>query len=216
MKAIPREAQIIATNSTAIRELRLSLSLNALQKQVLVGTLLGDGCLVANSWKKNYRFKAQQCDKQKSYLFWKYDIFKEFTLSPPQYQKLTKSWGFRTMSHPELTAYRKIFYPQGQKIVPKEIEILLTHPLSLAIWYMDDGALSTRKDAFILNTQSFSYDDNIKLQECIKKNFQVKCTLNRDKVYWRLYIHKESAKHFLELIQKYVTALMNEKLPVAP
>lgn len=215
MRAIPREAQGAATNSSSIRKLRASLSLNDKQIKVLIGSMLGDGSLVANSWKKHYRLKLQQSNKQKAYLFWKYEIFKEFTLSSPKYEKTTNSWGFRTISHPEFTVFRKLFYPDGRKTIPRNIEELLKDPLSLAIWYMDDGALTTRKDSFVLNTQSFSKNDNLQLQKCLKENFHINANLNRDKHYWRLYIRKNSAKDFEALVKEHVATLMNEKLLVA-
>jgi len=216
MKAIPREAQVTATNSKAIRILRESLTLSRTQREVVIGSLLGDGCLVANSWGKNYRLKMQQCDKQKEYLFWKYKILKEFVLSPPTYQKHTKSWQFRTISHPEFTKLRNEFYPDGRKVIPDAINDVLKSPLSIAIWYMDDGALHTRKDTFILNTQSFSREDNGKLQKCLKDNFNISANLNRDKVYWRIYVQKNSAKHFENMVKEHIAALMSEKLLVAP
>lgn len=216
MKVIPREAQGVVTNSAAIRNLRATLSLSEIQFKVLFGSMFGDGSLVTNSWGRNYRLQMQQSERQKKYLFWKYEIFKDFVLSPPKYEKATNSWKFRTISHSEFTRYRKIFYHDRKKKVPININEILTHPLSLAVWYMDDGALTTRKDSFILNTQSFSRDDNIRLQKCLEKNFHIKVNLNRDKSYWRLYIRKESATLFEGLIKEHVMALMNEKLLVAP
>lgn len=216
MKTIPREAHGVATNSSAIRTLRKSLSLNEKQRETLIGSLLGDGCLIANSWGKNYRLKMEQCDNQKKYLFWKYEIFKNFTLQPPKYQATTNSWSFRTISHPEFTAFRDLFYPKGKKSIPNDFEKILTSQLSLAIWFMDDGSLNTRKDSFILNTQSFTKDDNEKLKECLALNFSIQTTLNRDKSYWRLYVSKKSAQHFQDLTKELVTALMSKKLLVAP
>ena len=167
MKVIPREAQGVVTNSLAIRQLRSILALSGYQREVLVGTLLGDGSLVANSWKRNYRLQAEQSDSQKEYLFWKYQVFQEFTLTPPKFQERTSAWRFRTISHPEFTEYAQLFYITGRKVVPLVISRLLKSPVSLAIWYLDDGALSSRKDTFILNSQSFSRAENLLLQRCL-------------------------------------------------
>lgn len=216
MKVIPREAQGVVTNSLAIRQLRTTLTLSHYQREVLIGTLLGDGSLVVNSWKRNYRLQAEQSDPQKDYLFWKYQIFQEFTLSPPQFQERTNAWRFRTISHPEFTEYAQLFYTAGRKVVPLVISRLLKSPMSLAIWYLDDGALSSRKDTFILNSQSFSRDENTLLRRCLLENFGILVTLNRDRHYWRLYVSKRSAERFRGLIQPYVIESMKYKLPVAP
>ncbi len=212
---IPREAQEITTNSSAIRELRKRISLNSKQVKVLIGALLGDGSLIPNSWKKNYRLSVQQCNEQKSYVLWKHEIFKEFVIKSPQYQEKTNSWRFRTISHKDFNVFRKLFYPDGYKRIPINIDEILNDPLSLAVWYMDDGSLNSRKDSFILNTQSFSIEDNLKLQNCLRSNFGLNLTINRDKKYFRLYVSKKSAQHFQDLIKDYVIADMRRKL-VAP
>jgi len=111
----------------------------------LIGTLLGDGSLVANAHGKNYRLQIEHQKKQKSYLEWKYRVFERWCLSPPKFRVKTNSWYFRTISHPIFTEYRSLFYQAfyqaKKKIIPKEIETLLTNPVSLAVWYMDDGGV---------------------------------------------------------------------------
>ena len=216
MKVIPREAQGVITNSHAIRQLRSTLTLSLNQREVLVGTLLGDGSLVANSWKRNYRLQAEQSHPQKEYLFWKYQIFQAFTLSRPKFRERTNAWRFRTISHPEFTEYAHLFYAVGRKVVPLSIGRLLKSPMSLAIWYVDDGALSSRRDTFILNSQSFSRAENVLLQQCLLENFGISVTLNRDRHYWRLYVSKRSAERFHDLVRPYVATSMRYKLPVAP
>ena len=190
---IPREAHAIDTNSSAIRAMRDSLALTDYQQQLLIGLLLGDGALVPNSWMKHYRLFIGHGEEQKAYLFWLYKAFQSFTLSAPKYHTLTKSWRFRTISHPAFTAFHDSFYPQGSKAVPESIRDLLVSPLSLAIWYMDDGCYVKRNRTFVLNTQSFSKIDNERLQMCLLENFGITANLNRDKRYWRLYIPMRSA-----------------------
>lgn len=216
MRVIPREAQVFATNSTFIREMRSALDLSVLQREVLIGSLLGDGCLVANSWKKHYRLKMEQCEIQKKYLFWKYALFKNFTLSSPRNRVQTNSWSFRTISHPQFTDYHKLFYRNGKKVVPASIGKLLVAPISIAIWYMDDGMLNSRKDSLLLNTQSFSYEENETLKQYLKHNFGIETTIVRNRKYWMLYIRKRYAPIFMRLVNRYVTNLMSEKILVTP
>lgn len=211
MKAIPREAHSPATNSASIRKMRESIYLSSLQKNILIGSLLGDGCLVANSWKKGYRLKIEHSLKQKNYLWWKYNFFENFVLSEPKFQKRNNSFSFRTITHPDFTLFRRTFYEDGVKIIPENINEILVDPLAIAIWYMDDGMLNTRKDTFLLNTQSFSKKDNLKLQKCLKENFDVEATLVRNKSYWMLYIKKSSALAFWKLVKNHATEIMSEK-----
>jgi len=97
MKGIPREVEAsrehTITNSRQIRLLRKNFFLSDYQKDVLVGTLLGDGGLYLEGWAKNYRLQIEQGDKQRDYLFWKFDIFRNCCSSEPSYQsRRNKSW----------------------------------------------------------------------------------------------------------------------------
>jgi len=89
MKVIPREVvkrKHAASWSKEIREMRHKLQLTSLQKSFLVGTILGDGCLTANVGKKNFRLQVEQSAKQKDYVWWKYQIFREWVLMEPKFQ----------------------------------------------------------------------------------------------------------------------------------
>ena len=61
MMVIPREHKIVNThtNSLYLRELKRSLSLSAIQKSVLFGTLMGDGCIIPTASGKNYRLQIE-------------------------------------------------------------------------------------------------------------------------------------------------------------
>jgi hypothetical protein len=51
---------------------------------------------------------------------------------------------FRTVSHPALDEYRKIFYNSAnQKKVPRDLYGILK-PRGLAVWIMDDGSRMTK------------------------------------------------------------------------
>jgi len=133
MKIIPREVGKVITNSRSIRELR-KISLTETQKYFVVGTVLGDGCLAPNSWGKNFRLKIEHCVKQKDYLFWKYNLLKNFSISNPKYYHQNKSWSFRTISHPDFTQLAGIFYDEKRKKrVVESLQKYIQHPLVLAV-----------------------------------------------------------------------------------
>jgi hypothetical protein len=204
------------TNSHEIREKRSQLTLTDKQKHILVGSLLGDGCLIPNAWKKHYRFQVEQSNKHKDYVLWLHNEFKDWVLQLPKFYKQSDSWRFRTISHPDLTALYHLFYKDGIKTIPDDIEQLLTHPLSLAIWAMDDGCLAKRR-GFIFNTQSFSEKGNKALQQCLHKNFGISfSSLHQDKDNVRLYIKKKSIRFLSEIVKPYVRKEFMYKLPIAP
>ena len=201
-------------NSREVREIRKNLHLSKIQRAVLIGVILGDGCLAENFWKKQFRLKIEQGNNHKEYIFWLYTVFKNWTLSPPKYLKEREAWRFYTVSHPELTKFRKIFYRNKKKTIPVSIKKLLTHPVSLAVWFMDDGAIS-RKDGFILNTQNFSFQQNLKLRECLEENFGIsEVSIHRDKNRWRLYIRKSDMENFQGIIERFVIPEMKYKFPL--
>ena len=68
--------------------------------------------------------------------------------------KIYKSIYFRTLTLPCLNEYHDIFYKNKVKIIPKNLDELLT-PIGLAYWIMDDGSITTHKQT-VLHTRSFS------------------------------------------------------------
>ena len=183
---IPREAKRV-TNSNELRLLRKSLTLNKVQRDFLIGTLLGDGNL--NTSYRNYRFVIQHGLGQKSYVEWKYELLKNWTLQRPKFSSWNNSVGFRTVSHPELTELYQTFYRYGRKILPKSIMTLLNQFI-LAVWYMDDGNIRKQNGkiyGYYLNTQSFSLAENRTLSNVLNKKFGLKSYVLRNKNRHRLY-----------------------------
>lgn len=139
------------------------------QRDIVVGTLLGDGPLVETFSQNNLRLQVIQCDAQKQYVFWKYEALKSFVLSPPRYEEINRAWRFRTISHPDFTELGKSFYRGRKKIVPKDIASLLS-PIGLAVWFMDDGTRGPN-NGYTLNTQCFMKVELQRLIEALEKSF---------------------------------------------
>ena len=203
------------TNSRDIRNLRKSLKLSKKQELFLVGTLLGDGALLPNAWGKNYRLSIQHGVNQKEYLFWKYKIFQKWTLSCPKYYAKNNSWHFRTISHPDFTNLAYKFYVKGKKILPKNIEKYLKNPFVVAIWYMDDGNIRKTKNKIygaMLNTQNFSWKENMRLKNLLEKIYRIKILVLKDHKKPRLYISGyKDTKRFLSVIKPYCLSYFDYK-----
>lgn len=209
---IPREQNKVNThtNSRYLRELRQALSLSEIQKSVLFGTLMGDGCLIPTADGKNYRLQIEHGDRQKKYVFWKYGIFKGFVVSKPKYIETLSSWRFRTISHREFRQLRRIFYRDGKKILPKKLDFLLD-PLTLAVWFMDDGSLA-RGHGYILNTQNFKPEDSVRLMKFLQGSFGLHLAIHRDRRYYRLFVKKQSMAEFRNLFKFRMQPIMRYKL----
>lgn len=74
---------------------------------------------------------------------------------------------------PRFNYYRDLFYPEGKKIIPKNINNLLT-ARSLAYWIMDDGG---QDPGFILNTQSFTKEEVELLIKVLDEKFGLRGNL---------------------------------------
>jgi len=214
MKVIPREVakRKPITWSREIRRLQKRLKLTSLQRDVLIGTLLGDGCVISNVYGKNYRLHIQHSDKQRKYVEWKYQVFQEWCLSKPKFQQETNSWKFRTISHPVFTRFHELFYRNGKKILPKKIDKFLRSPVTLAVWFMDDGALGPKRQGVTFNTQNFTQEENERLRKCLTKNFHLETSLHKDKRYWRIYIFPRSVFQFTRLVEKIILPEFRYKL----
>ena len=122
------------------------MELTKQQTNVLVGTVLGDGFL-QKTGEKNARLRLEHSDKQKDYVLWKGKIFGRLFQGTPSYlerihpkTKATYSYcRWQSSASPSFGKWRKYFYPNGKKIIPTDIGNFLIHPITLAVWYMDDG-----------------------------------------------------------------------------
>lgn len=202
----------MATNTKAVRSLRKNLFLSNYQKLILIGSILGDGSLSGQYTKEkqetNYRLQVIHSEKQKEYLWWKYEIFRKWCLSPPKYTEKTHSWRFRTISHSELTEFHKIFYDKnGKKIIPRNICSFLNESLTLAVWFMDDGTKGP-SNGYTLNSQSFSKFENQTLKNCLESNFGILVSLHNDRSKSRLYIKTHSTSRFEYLIRPFIVPSM--------
>ena len=208
----------VITWSREIRELQKRLFLTPTQEQMLIGTLLGDGCLLNNRY-KGYRLAITQGSRQKDYLYWKYENFREWFISQPKYQSVTDSWRARTISHPVFNEFHKLFYRFNKKRVPININKLLVHPLSLAVWYMDDGGVMRDGDikrGMILNTQQFSISELKRLQSTLVNNFSIPTTRQWNNSGYRLYVGRKHCNHFSFLIKDYIHPTLFYKLVLTP
>jgi len=208
-------SQVRNWNSKETRDLRNRLKLQPMQKAILVGKILGDGSIVSTGG-RNYRLQVEHCSKQKDYVYWLANIFDEWLLLPPKLLNQHQSYRFRTIAHPEITEFQKIFYQTGVKIVPQNICELLNHPIGLAVWFMDDGGLSSSKSSVTISTHCYTEAENNLLIDCLCTNFELRVNLNWDGKGFRLYIPVKEIPRFKEIVSPYILPMMEYKIPLTP
>ncbi|HCR36061.1 TPA: hypothetical protein DIU22_03405 [Candidatus Woesebacteria bacterium] len=201
------------TNSKWLREYKNKLHLSDIQKQVLVGTLLGDGSLKISVSGKSARLQVCHSFVHEEYVLWKKEIFKDWVLSGPKYYKVNNSLIFRTVSHPEIYKFFLDFYQNKIKIVPRDILSLLKSNLALAVWFMDDGNGYSNTNAYRLSTYAFGLKGTLLLQKCLYDNFGLNSSLKKDSKGYQIYIPVKngSASRFRKLTYKYITSDMKYK-----
>ena len=182
-------------------------SLTEEQRQILIGVLLGDGAMRK---KTHALLEINHSYTQKEYVEWLYQHFKKYVGTPPKARKGNgdrTAYRFTTKSVSVFTHFYNLFFKGNKKTIP---ETLALSPLTLAIWYMDDGS---RCDTDIyFNSQQFSLEEQEKLVIELNKQFKVKSSLNRDKQYYRIRIKKESVSMFMKIISPYIIPSMKYKL----
>jgi recombination protein RecA len=115
--------------------------LSDFQWEVLLGGLMGDGALSPTRSGNGARLRWGHGPKQVEYADWKASLFANIGTS-----RSTNAAGavfYDVTPLPELAALREAVYVGGKKILSDDYLKRLT-PLSLAIWYMDDGTFALR------------------------------------------------------------------------
>lgn len=177
---------------------------------------------------KEASFVVDHSGKQKDYVLWKYEILREFVNKEPRilariYHKDKKRYltsvRFQTLNHPEFTFWYEIFYRDGRKIIPKNIREILTSPLALAVWFMDDG--NKNHQAVFLNTQQLQISEQERLMKCLHDNFGLECMLNKHSVskgkqLYRIRVDTKSTKILSAIVGDYLLSSMQYKIPFVP
>ena len=175
------------------------------QEEILIGSLLGDAYIT-----KRGQIQFEQIEKQKEYLFWKhtelssisYKNISEVKRFDKRFSKTNVSYRFWTRQY--FLSWRKKYYPNNKKIVPKDIQLT---PLALAIWYMDDGCLSDHKCIFA--TDGFSKEDILFLQKLLLEIFAIKSSLKNGS---KILIKRASFNTFFSIIDRYLLSALQHKI----
>jgi hypothetical protein len=177
------------------------------QRQIIVGSLLGDGAMRC---KTNALLEVNHSSQQRSYVDWKYGHLAELVRTPPKARRSNGAriaYRFVTRSLPELTPYFRLFYGTGRKRIP-ELELA---ELTLAVWFMDDGCRS--RNAVYLNTQQYDEVSQRTLLRLLCDQWGIEGALNRDKSYYRIRLSVAGTRKLARLIAPYLLPELRYKLP---
>lgn len=198
-----------------------NIGLTTIEKQVILGTLLGDGsctyCQEADKTRnKGIRFTHSR--KQKEYVEYKAALLKNLKGTVKDIS-VTNSFNsekthYQSLVNKAINDCYKLAYKNYKKYVNIEWLNQLDW-LGFAIWYMDDGSLDKgpKNTSILLHTEGFSEEENQTIIEFYNSK-GYKCNL-RDDGRRHLFIHfsTESSELIFKQIRSYICPSMQYKLP---
>jgi len=159
-------------------------------KEVILGSLLGDGSLKIYPPYKNARFSFRHSINQKEYFFWKAEQLKEIT-SKSYYWKSKKFDGlggeklrFQSLALESLTGLYDLTNDKGKLCIRRKWLNMLS-PLSLAIWWLDDGSLIVNGRRGVLCTDSFTMEGQKILAQYLLKVWDVNMHIGKISRDWK-------------------------------
>jgi recombination protein RecA len=135
--------------------------LSDFQWQVILGGLMGDGALSPTWSGLGARFRFGHGPRQVEYCDWKGSLFGNVGFSRSTNEQEAVFYDVSPL--PELGELRQAVYIGGKKVFSEDYIKQLT-PLSLAIWYMDDGSFSIRAKGLQARTRDGSGRSEICVQ----------------------------------------------------
>jgi hypothetical protein len=211
-----------------------SIVLTELQRQFILGGLLGDLCIRIPPHQKNPILQFHHSIKQVDYILYKYNFLLNLCKIGPRdvvYKGLGnlkyRSVYFRTRSLPCLLPIHDIVMQNGYKTISEKWLDEITHPIALASWYFDDGNLQNeerKSGRTYTHRMRIALGDTPEykcelLRDWLKQRWGVSSIIktNRTGIYKRLYrniyIYRiENLQKMKNLIEPYSIPSMNYKL----
>ena len=132
-------------------------SLTQFQRSIIIGSVLGDGYLRIVPKRKNAFLEINHSFNQKECIDWKYLALKNISASPPKMRKgngKRMAYRFHTKQSSVLATIYRRFYQNGKKTIPQNI---ILDPISLAVWFMDDGSKCGKFDVYLTEYSKIQY-----------------------------------------------------------
>jgi hypothetical protein len=209
--------------------------LTDIQKQITIGTLLGDACVSQKVKGKclpsmHFVHSISQEDyiqyKKKCFLNLFQSFHRQKNKTGFNYQET--NWGGKTLHGTTDTCvdlYEFLdFKKNGNDKKTLDITLLEKYmsEISLAFWVMDDGILlgnkgKTENTKYIrINTQGFNYQSHLFLKEILKKKFNLDVQIREEnrfnKKYFTLQFDNKNTLLLIDKIKKYVHPTLYYKI----
>jgi recombination protein RecA len=213
-----REAQELRPGDRVLQAVPHHLS--SFQWEVLLGGLMGDGALSPSRSGHGARFRFGHGSAQTRYGDWKASLFANLTCSRTTDDRGAVFYDLQQL--PELAEPRRAVYVGGRKHLSYDYLKRLT-PLSLAVWYMDDGSFQIRANGLQERTRggsgrseicitAFDEGSQQRLAEHLRDEWGIEAVLRHQAGQAILVFGKDATARLHELIAPYVHPSMDYKL----
>ncbi len=180
------------------------MELNSRCKEIILGSLLGDGSLMIHKHYRNARYSFRHSVKQKEYFFWKVKELKEISSKNCFWKQKDGKFRYQSLALESLTELYHLTHRRGKFFINQEWLKKLT-PLSLATWWLDDGSLVTNSRKGVFCTEGFNHRDLLILSQYLKDRWRVDSRIGRRGNYYQLRIYStEELKKFLRMILSHI------------
>jgi len=192
-------------------------------RDLFYAMIIGDGHL-----DKYGQLNIRHCERQEGYVRWKHKVLKKHNISVSRIRTYksngTTQYGFSTKVYKFSKLFRKILYTPKKTVgIRKQLNRLT--PLGIAIWYMDDGSLTTlkNKDGYVRGSAlrihtNLSKEENQVIIDYFQEIWNIKFKQNKKNSYYELVMHTKEARKFLQIVEPYVrrVSCMHHKLKIKP
>lgn len=185
---------------------------------IFIGWLIGDGNC-ERSKEYGTRITISQSSRNKEYLYWIHKYLAERGYCSTDIPKMGKNIGkknkiiynykLQTYTYTSLNYLQDIFYKNGKKVIPFNIEELLT-PLALAVWIQDKGIKTS--SGIIISIKLYTFQEIENFIKKINKKYNIDSYIRDNESQYIIYIPKKSMKKLSSIIKPYMVESMYNKI----
>jgi hypothetical protein len=201
------------------------MKISTTQKEIMHGMILGDAYL-QKTGEKNARLRIEHSAKQKDYVDWKYNqlenIFqskpKKLVRDHPKNQRQNTYYRLQSNASPVFGKLRSLYYDKNStKIIPSSIDQILSRPLTIAVWYMDDGYYDRRDKSAHIYLPKYSEDQLDQLVKAFKQwGINPRTYCRPDRKACQINFTGKNKEKLMSIIQPYLIQAMRYKSPLDP
>lgn len=199
--------------------------MNKTSRAILLGMLLGDGCLKTKHHKNStyYEFVICHSQKQEDYLDHKLKVFHSLMggkVPNKSYENIKNKYFSVRFSRCDkvFSVLHKYLYSKNNKKFFTQRVLSYLNEQSIAFWYMDDGCLTINPSKKSFEMRLYTYFSEEEADNCLEYFINTWGISPKKRKYnktgqFNLVFNTTESRKFEDLIGKYIIPSMEYKLP---